>query len=80
MRKCHVRFWRRVALATERFSLMLLYRIGFHLWMHDAEGEGVSEQVENALSRIESELSAGERLSLIDALVNQLKYQLRNLL
>jgi hypothetical protein len=58
----------------------LLYRIGFHLWMHDADGEGVRDEVENAMSRIEQELSAPERLSLMDALVNQLKVTLRHML
>ncbi|GAB1544791.1 hypothetical protein NUACC21_74670 [Scytonema sp. NUACC21] len=58
----------------------LLYRIGYHLWFHDAEAEGVSEEVENAMSRICLELSAGEKLSLMDAITNQLKSQLKNML
>jgi hypothetical protein len=58
----------------------LLYRIGFHLWMHDAEGGDVRDEIENAMNRIELELSPGERLSLMDAVVNQLKVQLKNML
>lgn len=57
----------------------LLYRIGHHLWMHDAEGEGVSDEVEVAMNRIEQELSPRERLSIMEAIVNQLKYQLRRM-
>lgn len=63
--------------ATEK--CWLLYRIGYQLWFHDADGEGVSEPVETAMTRIEQELSTQERLSLMDALVNQLKYQIRKL-
>ncbi|MFL9457972.1 hypothetical protein AB0758_43980 [Tolypothrix bouteillei VB521301_2] len=59
---------------------MLLYRIGHVLWMHDAEGGDVRDEIENAMNRIELELSAGERLSLMDAVVNQLKTQLKNML
>ncbi|WP_414589955.1 hypothetical protein [Scytonema sp. PCC 10023] len=42
----------------------LLYRIGYHLWFHDAEALGVRSEVENAMSRIESELGAGDKLAL----------------
>jgi hypothetical protein len=58
----------------------LLYRIGHVLWLHDAEAGDVRDEIENAMNRIEQELSAGERLSLMDAIVNQLKTQLKNML
>ena len=56
----------------------LLYKMGFHLWFKDADADGVSDAVEEAEQRIESELSVGDRLGLIQALQDQLKETLKH--
>lgn len=56
----------------------LLYKMGFQLWFHDADAQGVSDPVEEALNRINSELPVGQRLALLQALVAQLSETLKH--
>ena len=62
--------------ATEK--CWLLYRMGYHLWFEDADALGVSDPVEDALFQINSELSVGQRLALLQALLAQLSETLHN--
>ena len=56
--------------ATEK--CWLIYKMGFQLWFHDADAEGVSDEVEDALNQINEELTVGQRLALLQALLAQL--------
>ncbi|MDF5714288.1 MAG: hypothetical protein PUP93_10440 [Rhizonema sp. NSF051] len=56
----------------------LIYKMGYQLWFHDADADGVSEAVEEAEQRIEEELSVGDRLGLLQAILDQLKETLKH--
>ena len=56
----------------------LIYKMGFQLWFHDADAQGVSDAVEDAMNRINSELPVGQRLALLQALLAQLSEVLKH--
>jgi hypothetical protein len=63
---------------TDTEKCWLIYRMGYHLWFEDAEALGVSDPVEEALNRINSELPVGQRLALLLALLAQLSETLKH--
>jgi hypothetical protein len=52
--------------------------MGYHLWFEDADAQGVSDAVEDAMNRINSELPVGQRLALLQALLAQLSEVLKH--
>lgn len=53
--------------------IWLVYRISCDIWMELDQREDVRNAVEVALSRINDELTVGDRIGLIEALISQIK-------